>query len=151
MRQRIGIALVALALGGGCKDAAMEQENAKLKAQVAEQEANLAKAKAELGRVQAENTQMAQKAAAPAPAATAAASGGLAEAQDAYIHGNYEQAIELARAHTADDPGRAWRIIGTSNCFLKNKKGVDEALKNAPDDKARQLMQYVCGRNGIKL
>jgi RNA polymerase sigma-70 factor (ECF subfamily) len=74
----------------------------------------------------------------------------LADAQAAYIRGDYHQAITLARPQAASHPQKAWRIIGASSCFLKDAAGAT-AAHNELDDQGRKFVTYVCSRNGITL
>jgi pSer/pThr/pTyr-binding forkhead associated (FHA) protein len=98
----------------------------------------------------------ARPAVAPAVATTAApAAGGadpLVDAQDRYVHGDYQAAIDKARRALRDDPGntRAWRLIGASSCFLKDKAGASTAW-NKLGNIERQFLKYVCQRNNITL
>jgi hypothetical protein len=140
MKRSIYVVCAALTLGAGCKDAAMTEENARLKAQVSEQAAQLGKLQSDVAHLGAENAQLQQK----------AASDPLAAAQDAYIHGDYARAVELAQAQVAAQPARAWRVIGSSRCFLHDKAGAADALKSAPDDPSRDLIRRVCERVGVK-
>jgi len=66
------------------------------------------------------------------------------------VHGEYGNAIELARKALKEDPGtaKAWRLIGASSCFLKDKTNAATAwTKIGNQDK--QFLRYVCQRNGI--
>lgn len=79
----------------------------------------------------------------------------LAAAQQRYVHGDYAGAIEQSRRVLAGSQvpahrARAWRIVGTSSCFLQHRAGVDEAYAQL-EPSGRQLLHYVCGRNGITL
>jgi hypothetical protein len=75
----------------------------------------------------------------------------LTEAQEAYIHGNFTEAIAKARrANTSGTNLRAWRVVGTSGCFLKDRATIDEAYGHL-DAKGKELVRYVCGRNGVDL
>lgn len=74
----------------------------------------------------------------------------VADSQSAYVHGNYQTAIEKARKALHSQPGntKAWRIVGASSCFLHDASGASSAWKHlAPSD--RQFLQYVCQRNNI--
>jgi pSer/pThr/pTyr-binding forkhead associated (FHA) protein len=72
------------------------------------------------------------------------------EAQDAYVHGQYANAIELANKLKKLQPGKAWRIIGASNCFLKDRNGAMQAYGKL-DPTGRQFLKYVCSRNAITI
>jgi hypothetical protein len=74
----------------------------------------------------------------------------LADAQEAFVKGKYVEAIALARPRIASEPLKAWRIIGASNCSLKNAPGATEAYK-ALDAEGRRFVEYVCKRNDITL
>ncbi len=86
---------------------------------------------------------------------TAAAGDGTAEeqlqrAQDAYVHGDYKLAIELATKQVDGNPGRAWRVIGASQCFLKDKANAVAASAHL-DGPGKNFIKYVCHRSGIEL
>src|SRR5947199_104864 len=72
----------------------------------------------------------------------------LQDAQDAYVHGQYANAIELARKAAKSSPSKAWRIMGASSCFLKDRNGAMTAW-NKLDAQGRQFLKYVCSRNAI--
>ncbi len=72
------------------------------------------------------------------------------EAQDAYVHGQYANAIELANKLKKLQPAKAWRIIGASNCFLKDRTGAMSAWGKL-DPTGRQFLKYVCSRNAITI
>ena len=75
----------------------------------------------------------------------------LASAQQAFVKGEYNKAIALAQPAIASDPLKAWRLIGASNCFLKNRAGSLEAYKHLEAD-GQKFLKYVCSeRNDIKL
>src|SRR5579883_292710 len=90
---------------------------------------------------------------APAPAReTANVDQEVSDAQDDYVHGNYPSAIDKARRalHVSAGNPKAWRIIGASSCFLKDKGGAVSAWnKLGPMD--RQFLKYVCQRNAITI
>jgi hypothetical protein len=91
---------------------------------------------------------------APQPAQSAAAptDDALQRAQDAYIHGEYDDAIELAQKAkaTGEDSSKAWRIIGAASCFKQDAVGASEAW-NAVDPPAQKFIEYVCKRNDVTL
>ncbi len=95
-------------------------------------------------------TLVAMLAAAPALATEPSANRILDDAQDAYVHGKYKKAIELARPVTDADPPRAWRVIGAASCFLKDRAGALEAWSHV-DGQAQSFLQYVCKRNGVAI
>jgi pSer/pThr/pTyr-binding forkhead associated (FHA) protein len=72
----------------------------------------------------------------------------LQEAQDAYVHGQYANAIELAKKAMKAQPGKAWRLIGASYCFLKDRGGAVTAFGRL-DAQGKQFLKYVCSRNAI--
>ena len=76
----------------------------------------------------------------------------MRDANDAYIHGEYQKAADKARAVLKKDPGntRAWRLFGGSSCFLKDKTGASTAWNHLGSIE-RKFLQYVCQRNGIAL
>jgi RNA polymerase sigma factor (sigma-70 family) len=74
----------------------------------------------------------------------------LQRAQQAYIHGEYDDAIELARKGMAAQPSKAWRIVGAASCFNKDASGATEAW-NALDPQSRKFVEYVCKRNDVTL
>jgi hypothetical protein len=72
----------------------------------------------------------------------------LNDAQDAFVHGQYNKAIELATTAIDKDPLKAWRIIGASHCFLNHKDKAAEAYAKL-DKQGQQFLKYVCQRNKI--
>lgn len=86
-----------------------------------------------------------------APAAKAPPpSAAIARAEQAYIKGRYAEAIERATAARADDPPRAWRIIGAASCFRGDAAGA-AAARDALDGPARRFVEYVCSVNNVVL
>lgn len=81
---------------------------------------------------------------APSPAAEKL----LQDAQDAYVHGQYANAIETAKKAAKAQPTRAWRIIGAASCFLKDRGGAMQAW-NKLGPQERSFLKYVCSRNAI--
>jgi hypothetical protein len=81
----------------------------------------------------------------------------LARGQEAYMQGDYNAAFRLAR-HVIDgnlprtdaDFTRAWRILGTSGCFLHDRVAAVTAWKNT-NEESRRLITYVCERNEIQV
>jgi len=87
----------------------------------------------------------------PRPGANPAAEKALQEAQDAYVHGQYSTAIEFARKAMSAQPAKAWRLIGASSCFLKDRAGAVAAFGKL-DAQGKQFLKYVCGaRNSITI
>ncbi len=74
----------------------------------------------------------------------------LQEAQDYYVHGQYQQAIDTAKKAMKAQPLKAWRTIGASSCFLKDKAMAVQAW-NKIDTNGRNLLRYVCSRNEIQV
>jgi pSer/pThr/pTyr-binding forkhead associated (FHA) protein len=72
----------------------------------------------------------------------------LQDAQDAYVHGQYANAIETAKKAAKAQPMRAWRIIGAASCFLKDRTGATQAW-NKLGPQERSFLKYVCSRNAI--
>jgi hypothetical protein len=71
-------------------------------------------------------------------------------AQDAYVHGKYQDAIDLSEHLVDAQPGRAYRIIGASACFLRDKAAALKAWRHL-DGTGKQFLGYVCSRNDITL
>jgi hypothetical protein len=72
----------------------------------------------------------------------------LQDAQDAYVHGQYANAIETAKKAAKSEPLKAWRIIGAASCFLKDRNGAMQAW-NKLGPQERSFLKYVCSRNAI--
>ncbi|HXU68872.1 MAG TPA: FHA domain-containing protein [Polyangia bacterium] len=72
----------------------------------------------------------------------------LQDAQDAYVHGQYANAIETAKRASKSEPLKAWRIIGAASCFLKDRTGAMQAW-NKLGPQERSFLKYVCSRNAI--
>jgi serine/threonine protein kinase len=72
------------------------------------------------------------------------------EAQKQYTAGRYDKAIELARSAQRGSPERAWRIIGSAACALRDRPLVDESLSRL-DALSRKYVTDVCGRHGLHL
>ena len=73
---------------------------------------------------------------------------GLTEAQNAFVNGDLDKAISLARSVSKASPIRAWRIIGAAACRKKDLELVGDAFKKL-DITAQQYLVYVCQREGI--
>ena len=73
-------------------------------------------------------------------------------ARDAYIHGRYDEARSEARRILQTDPDnpRAWRLLGTSSCYLKDQSTVNEAFGHLRGPE-RKFMRHICERTGIEL
>jgi pSer/pThr/pTyr-binding forkhead associated (FHA) protein/tetratricopeptide (TPR) repeat protein len=87
-------------------------------------------------------------AATPETDANPAAEKALADAGDAYVHGQYATAIELARKALKAQPAKASRIMGASSCFLKDRAGAVAAFGKL-DAQGRQFLKWVCARSNI--
>ncbi len=85
----------------------------------------------------------------PQPASGLQSAKILQESQDLYVHGQYQTAIEQAKRATKDQPGDAWRIIGASACYLKDRNLAIQAWNHLDHGPRRQFLRYVCSRNGI--
>ena len=87
----------------------------------------------------------------PAPAAQPDPSL-LEEAAKAYVAGQYEHAIDLARRNLdqGDSSQKNWRVIGAASCFLHDGAGAEEASQQL-DAPGRQFIEHACGRNGTPL
>lgn len=74
----------------------------------------------------------------------------LQRAQDAYVHGEYDEAIDLAKRASAGDAPKAWRIIGASSCFKQDSAGALAAWREL-DGRGKKFIEYVCKRNDVTL
>ena len=136
--------IVTMVLAGcdGGKRAELERKNGELRADKARLEQEVASLRAEKDKLEA-----------PSPINAGAEPGDdprLFAAQDAYVHGNYVDAIKLAEKAVGSAPDKAWRIVGAANCFLKNVGGAKSAYGHL-DEPQRAFLRYVCQRNGVKL
>lgn len=76
----------------------------------------------------------------------------LDEAQLEYMEGNYKKAIAMATAMQNRAPDRAFRIIGSSACYLRDLTLVSAAYGQLVDDDAAQrFVRHVCKINGIEM
>jgi pSer/pThr/pTyr-binding forkhead associated (FHA) protein len=89
---------------------------------------------------------------APTPEEMAQANQTLSEAQDAYISGQHERAVSLARKALKLAPGNqvAHQILGTSYCYLKNAAGAKRAYRRLPAG-PRRLLKSVCLQVGLTI
>jgi hypothetical protein len=76
----------------------------------------------------------------------------LKQAQDAYLSGNHRRSIQLAQQVLKLVPShtRAMQILGSSACYLKNRRLAQwaaERLKPAP----KALLEKICIRNGLNI
>ena len=83
-------------------------------------------------------------------ALTALAAGSLDDAREAFVKGEYKKAIALAEPHLGTEPIDAWKVIGASSCFLKDKARAKEAYAHL-DAKGQSFLKYVCSRNSVAL
>lgn len=74
----------------------------------------------------------------------------LEDAQEAYIHGQYSAAIMYAGKAKRTQPTKAYRLIGASHCFMKDKAEATRVLAKL-DRQGQEFLRYVCARNGVKL
>jgi hypothetical protein len=121
------------------ENARLEKENAELKAEAV----RLLKENLELKAEEEEDDDAVNYLFADLPDA-------LKKAQDAYVGGEYQTAIQLALRARQINPQRAWRIIGASHCFLKNRAGA-RAASTYVDGQGRAFLKYVCSRNDVAL
>ncbi len=75
----------------------------------------------------------------------------LRDARDAYVHAQYETAISLSRKSLKLKTSfEAWKYIGASACFLKDKPGAMVAYAKL-DGTGRTFLKYICTRNAISV
>jgi hypothetical protein len=74
----------------------------------------------------------------------------LLDARDAYVHGQYDATIALARKAVDAQPIPAWRLIGASSCFLHDRDGAMRAWRNV-DHQGRAFLHYVCSRSAVTI
>jgi hypothetical protein len=72
----------------------------------------------------------------------------LQAAQEEYVKGNYRKTIEIAKPVENGSPLRAWRILGSAACNIKDVRLANEAFRRL-DVSGRKYLASVCGRNGI--
>lgn len=72
----------------------------------------------------------------------------LEAAQAEYVKGNYSKTIEIARSVAGGNPLRAWRIIGSAACNIKDLRLASDAYRRL-DVSGRKYLSSVCSRNGI--
>ena len=126
--------------------AQLKKEVSRLAQDNAEQKASLAQLMEEnrslRGRLEAATT--------PAEQVRPTAEDVLEAAQDEYVAGHYAAAITQARTQLSAEPDKAWRLIGASSCFLKDRKAATNAFSHL-DAEGKQFVVYVCSRNGVQL
>ena len=74
----------------------------------------------------------------------------LQRAQNAYVHGEYDEAIDLAKQGVDQNPQKAQRIIGASSCFKQDADGALGAWR-ALDKQGKKFIEYVCKRHDVTL
>lgn len=84
-------------------------------------------------------------------AAAARADDQLAAAEQAYADSAYARARDLAHRAAGTQPAKAWRLIGASSCFLKDRSGALDALSHLPGGPDIEFLRFACARNGIEL
>jgi len=76
----------------------------------------------------------------------------LSRAMDWYVNGKYREAIDVAREVTTSDDEvsrqKAWRIVGSSACYLRDLPTVTEACPHLMN---RSFVVSVCARNDIEI
>ena len=142
---RVRWVMVLLAIGG-CTEQRLELEQEKAKNRALEQQVQMMQLQLDQLRKQLDE----RKAAPPVEKSAGGDEKAMQDAQDAYVQGEYKKAIELARTGVDTFPARAWRVIGASQCFLKDKAGAHEAWTHL-DASGKQFLKYVCGRSGVAL
>ncbi|HZS35850.1 MAG TPA: hypothetical protein VFF06_03440 [Polyangia bacterium] len=149
MARARGWLIVLLAAAGGCTEQRLELEQEKAKNRQLEQQVQLMQLQLDQARKQIDELK-AKPAEAPVERSAAGDEKSLQDAQDAYVHGEYKKAIDLARSGIDHAPGRAWRVIGASHCFLKDTSEAREAWSHL-DAQGKQFLKYVCSRSGVGL
>jgi len=78
--------------------------------------------------------------------------GGLSPAVGAFVKHDYQQAIEFARraVDSGKDNEEAWRIIGASECLLKNQAHAEEAYQKLGKE-GRALLSFICARSKMSV
>ncbi len=89
--------------------------------------------------------------AALAASTAAAADDPLKLADEAYGHGNYQQAREFAKQALAREPARAWRVVGTSSCLLKDRPAALDAIAHLRDKGDVELIRFACQRAEVDI
>lgn len=72
----------------------------------------------------------------------------LTFAQTEYVNNYYDCAAQLAEKAVAQNPVRAYRIIGAAACHNQDTKTVKKAYAHL-DAPGRQYLVYVCARSGV--
>jgi hypothetical protein len=74
----------------------------------------------------------------------------LAKAQTDFVEGHYRRAIAQAMSVQTGNPARAWRIIGSAACNLRDTQLATQAYKAAKAPERPALVE-TCRRNGVAL
>jgi hypothetical protein len=74
----------------------------------------------------------------------------LDEAMRDYVAGRYQLAIAKARWCTDAQPSVAYRVIGASACFLKDRATALDAWTHL-DHQGRNFVKYVCSKKEIEI
>jgi serine/threonine protein kinase len=74
----------------------------------------------------------------------------LAKAQSDFVDGHYRRAIALAMSVQTGNPVRAWRIIGSAACNLRDAQLASDAYKHTKAAE-RPALVVTCRRNGLAL
>jgi outer membrane murein-binding lipoprotein Lpp len=131
-------------------DRRANDERAQLADKVAQLMGQVQQLQEDKARLEQQVAALAAKAAPPSTAPLQPEDPQLIAAQDAYVHGEYDKAKTIARKLITSSPSKAWRIIGASECFLKNLDGARDAYQHVGQQE-RQFLAYVCSRNNLKL
>jgi hypothetical protein len=75
----------------------------------------------------------------------------LAKAQTDFVDGHYRRAIALAMSVQTGNPVRAWRIIGSAACNLRDAQLASDAYKHTKAAAEKQALAVTCRRNGLAL
>ena len=76
---------------------------------------------------------------------------GLPAAAQAYSTGDYEKARQLARGAEKSEPQKAWRLIGASSCFLKDRGAALDALSHLPGKPDIEFLRFACNKNSVEI
>lgn len=87
-------------------------------------------------------------AAPPRPAASIAET--LRRAQGALDRGEYRKVIALALPVALRSPARAWRLVGSSACRLRDVKQANDAYRHI-DAPGKKYLAIICANSGIQV
>jgi hypothetical protein len=79
-----------------------------------------------------------------------AADSQIDQAREAFVKGNYKKALDMARRLVGTEGPAAWRLIGASSCFLKDKPAAREAY-GMLDSQGQAFLKYVCARQSVSI